>query len=201
MSRRRRRRALAALALAAMSGCGYRASLTLPAAYDSIGVELFSNSSLEPDLEAELHVALVRSARELLEVPLVAPGRARLVIRGEMLDYRRRSGIRSRDNVQLETGLTIRARAVLEDSRDGHPVAGPITVSTQIGYTLDRRTVNEADARRRALENLAQRIVLELSATAQPPKPRSPSPPDREGEDPPKFEDRQESGEGSSREG
>lgn len=167
MRARRSCLALAALLLGAAAGCSYRSSLSLPAPYESIGIELFSNSSLEPDLEVELHRALVRNARELLDGPVVAPGRARLLLRGEVLEYRRRSGIRSRENVQLETGLTVRARAFLVDARDERVVAAPVTVSTQIGYALDRRTVNEAEARRRVLGNLAQRIVLELVARSE----------------------------------
>lgn len=166
MRRRCALRACAALLVTALGGCGYRASLSLPEPYDAIGIEVFSNSSLEPDLEAELHRALTRTARELLDVPLVAPQRARLVLRGEILDYRRRGGIRSRENVQLETGLTIRTRAVLVDTLEGRALSGPTTVSTQVGYTLDQRTVNEADARRRVLDNVARRILLELTATA-----------------------------------
>ena len=157
-----------------LSSCAYRASLDLPDPYTSVGIEIFSNSSYERDIEAELHRAMVRSTRDLLETPLVAPGRGRAFFRGEILDYRRRGGIRSSENVQVETGVTIRVRAELYDPVSNEALAGPITLSTQIGYALDRRTTNEAEARDRALALLAERIVIELTANASVPGPGSP---------------------------
>ena len=107
-----------------LSSCAYRASLDLPDPYTSVGIEIFSNSSYERDIEAELHRAMVRSTRDLLETPLVAPGRARAFFRGEILDYRRRGGIRSSENVQVETGVTIRVRAELYDPVSNEALAG-----------------------------------------------------------------------------
>lgn len=159
-----------------LGACSYRASLDLPEPYSSVGIEIFSNSSYERDIEAELHGAMVRSTRDLLDTPLVAPGRARAFFRGEILDYRRRAGIRSSANVQVETGVTIRVRAELYDPVSDEPLAGPITLSTQIGYALDRRTTNEAEARDRALALLAERIVIELTANARVPELGSPQP-------------------------
>jgi len=163
-----RRLGLGALLLLG-AGCGYSTRLALAPRYTSLGIELFGNSSPERDLERELHEALVRSAATLLDATLVPVPRAGLVLRGEVLEYHRRSGIRSRENVQLETGLTVRVRAELYDPSAGAVVAGPITESTRVGFTLDRRAANESEARARVLANLAERLILDLAAHVEPP--------------------------------
>ena len=71
------RRALLTAALCA--GCGYTTGLHLAPGHDSIGVELFRNDSPVRDLERDLHAALARSTRKLVDAPLVPPGQASLV--------------------------------------------------------------------------------------------------------------------------
>ena len=159
-----------------LAGCGYSTRFALGPRYTSLGIELFGNSSLERDVERELHEALVRSAANLVDARLVPVPRAGLILRGEVLDYHRRSGIRSRENVQLETALTVRVRAELFDPAAGVVVAGPLTEATQVGFTLDRRSANESEARARVLANLAERLVLDLVAHVEaPPDERPPA--------------------------
>ena len=160
---------LLSVACLALAACGYSTRFSLPEQYSSIGIEVFGNDTREPDVELSFHESLVRVTRTLVDRPLVAPDRARVVMRGRVLDYRRRSGIRNKENVLQETGLTIRVVGELYDAALGEKVAGPVTVSTQIGYTVDTKTPNEAEARSRALDNLAELLVLDLvSHTGRP---------------------------------
>lgn len=159
-------RGLALLAGTLAGACGYDAGLTLAPEYRTVGIEVFGNDTYERDLEREMHAAVTRAARDLVDASVVPPGRAGLVVRGKLLEYHRRGGIRSSDNVQLETGLTVRVEALLWDPLVGEIVAGPVRLTTQVGYTLDQEQPNEARARSRAVENLAERVVLELFTRA-----------------------------------
>ncbi len=151
---------------ALLAGCGYSTGLHLDQEYSSLGVELFGNDSPTRDLERELHSALTRVVRDRVSAPLLAPADADLVIRGTILDVHFRSGIRSRENELLETGLSIRAQAALWDPNRAERVAGPVQAQAQVGYALDA-PFGEAEALRRVLDNLAERLVLELLTAPQ----------------------------------
>ena len=143
------------------SSCGFKTGLPLAEGYESLGIEVFSNDSLERNLEREMHAALTRTTKDLVDAELVTPGRADLVLRGKVLDYYRRGGIRSNENELVETGLTIRVEAWLWDTRTSQRIAGPFRTQTQVGYILDNSD-NEPAARATAISNLAERIVLVL---------------------------------------
>ena len=158
------------------SGCGYSTRLVLHDAGDSVGVELFGNSSLERDVERELHVEMTRAVRNLIDLPLRSPERADLVLRGKILQYHRRGGIRSPQNRLLETGLRIVVSASLVDRASGERLSGPLEIPTEVGYSL-AGVGSEAAARTRALRNLAERIALDLFATSEIPSiPTDPEP-------------------------
>lgn len=157
---RRRRGALLVLA-ACLAGCGYTTGFQLAPEYGSVGVEVFANDSLEPDLERDLHLELTRSARNLLSAPVRPPGNADLVIRGRILNFRRRPGLRSGGNLLQETAVRIQVEAELWDRRSGETVAGPLTFERSVGYALDARG-QELEALGRTLKNLADRVVLDL---------------------------------------
>lgn len=159
------RRALLAGPLLAAVGCGYSSRLALPTRSETVGIEIFGNDTPRPELERDLHLELVRSGRNLIGVPIVAPATADLVVRGTITTYERRMGVRTGDNVLLETGLTVAVEAELWDRARGEAVAGPIPVAIHVGYTLDALG-NERDARERALRNVADRVVLDLFGLA-----------------------------------
>lgn len=182
-----------ALALAACSGaCGYSAGLRVPEGVETVGVEVFGNDSKLRDLELELHSALVDSTSRLVQAPIVDPREADLVLRGRVVEYRHRSGIRDPSNVLLETGVRIVVDVQLvrrfpqstllpgpEPDRSGQPpspagdrvsipstapnerVLRPLRVTQEFGYRLSENQ-GEALARERTLNNLADRIVLDL---------------------------------------
>lgn len=174
------RRALLAALLAGLAGsCGYRAGLVGSEELNgSIGVEIFTNDSREPDIEKLLHERVTAAVRRLVDAPLVSPELADTVIRGRIVEYRRRNGIRNSDNDLLETGvrITLEARLLRTDDPDfvqrgevpealgpGEAPSAPDArrYTAESGFrTLE--TLGEASARDRVLRNLADHLVLDL---------------------------------------
>lgn len=146
-----------------LASCGYSTHLTPPDGYRSLGVEIFSNDSLEPDLERGLHAAMTRTLAGRVDADLVRPSDASAVIRGRLLEYRRRGGIRNSNNQWLESAVTLRAEAELVDER-GEPLSR-VAVRTEVGFTFGVEG-GEAGATARAIDNLAERIVLDLLVKA-----------------------------------
>lgn len=153
----------AALALA-LAGCGYTTRLKLPEGQQRIGVELFANQTVLPDLERQLHSSVTRAVREYTGSELVQPGRAQSIVRGIVLNYRRRGGIRTAQNVWQEAGVIIDAEASLVDASSGELLARA-RANTQVGFTFGVAG-GETAAREYALDNLAERLVLELFVVA-----------------------------------
>lgn len=145
------------------AGCGYSSSLRVSERYPSLGLEVFGNDSYERDLERPLHDQMSLALRDLSDARLVSPGQAAAVLRGKILLYQRRAGIRSEDNVLLETGVRIEVEASL--FVQGNPVRGPVRASSAIGYTLDDPN-NEQEARDRALRHIAEELILTLLTPA-----------------------------------
>lgn len=159
-------RAALATCLAALpgAGCGYTTELRLAPDVGSIGVEVFGNDSAYPDLERDLHRELTRSVRNISGAPLAHPEHADLVIRGRLVTYYRRGGIRTSDNDLIESGLRIQVISELWNSA-GVKLAGPNTANVNTGYTLDA-TGHELEARERALKIISDTIVLNLFTEA-----------------------------------
>ena len=83
------------------------------------------------------------------------------MIRGTVISYHRRSGIRSPDNELLETGIYLSAEARLVDRKSGLTLRGPSRGDAAVGYNLSE-SGNEQEARVRALRRVAEELVLEL---------------------------------------
>jgi hypothetical protein len=150
---------LSAVALA-VPGCGYTSSLRVSERYPTVGLEIFGNDSFERDLERPLHDEMSRALRDLSDARLVDPGKADAVLRGKVLLYHRRSGIRSRENVLLETGVRIDVEGSLYKAGKLTPVRTH-RASSAVGYTLDQPG-NELEARDRGLRHIAEELVLTL---------------------------------------
>ncbi len=146
-----------------LPGCKFDRGLTLPFEAGSLGLALFGNETLEPDLERQLHLELSRSAQRIVRAPLVPPSQADLVLEGRILLYRRRGGIRSAQNQLLETGVIIQAEGWLSPRPGAPPRVGPTSVSISVGYTLEDVS-SESVQRQRALANLADKLLLDLLA-------------------------------------
>lgn len=158
-----KKRLSAGLALVCATACGWHAGLGAPAGAHSVGVEAARREGrvLERGLEPELTDALSEAVVDWLDLPLVAPGEADLVVRGEILEYRRRGGVRNRDNQLVETAVFVRARAELFDRRQGHALGSAVQAQEWSGYALDD-PANEQAARQRALRHVAVSLILGL---------------------------------------
>ena len=172
---------LAALCLS-LASCGYSAGLRAPEGYSTIGLEFFGNDSDLRDLEADLYQAISLSLNQLVGTPLAAPGEANLVVRGNIIEYRRRGGARDENNLRQETGVRLTVEAYLWNRRTGARVGSISTSEIETGYTVgqgsfDTSTIdetvrdpnleraNELNARARALRLTAEKLVFELFAT------------------------------------
>jgi hypothetical protein len=151
-------RRIAWVLAALCGGCGFSTGLHLNPDIRNIGVEVFGNDSAYTDLERDLHAEVTRSIRNISDVPLAHPERADLVIRGRIISYFRRGGIRSKDNRLIESGLQIEVVTSLW-TEAGIRVAGPTKSEVNMGYTLDAPG-HEREARERALKILADTILL-----------------------------------------
>jgi hypothetical protein len=148
----------------AMVGCGWRAGLPVPAQADTIGVEVARREGtvLERGLEPALTAALSQAVVDWLDLTLVAPSEADLVLRSEILEFRRRSGVRNRENQLIETAVFVRARAELVDRRTGRVLGEPQVSQEWSGFALDEAVANEDEAEERVLRHIAAALVLEL---------------------------------------
>ena len=181
MKRGGHRKPRAALALGAalllagtVPGCGWHAGLLVPEGARSVGVEFFDNTTPERDLEVELAAEMGRALVNLVDLPLVSAERADVVIRGQIDQFGRRSGIRSEENVLLETGVRISARAELVRRTSGERLAEASSaiwsdfavrrsssVDPEASQSGEGR-INELEARGRALRYVADELVLDL---------------------------------------
>jgi hypothetical protein len=154
--------------LVLLGACGWRSGLPLPPDADSVGVELFDPDPdvYERGLEPLLHEQLTRSVSDLVALPLRSPERADLVVRGRILEYRRRSGVRNEDNQLLESGVRVVIEAELVERTTGRRLGSSARVALWSGHALDS-PANEGAARDRALHNLAERVVLDLFQGAE----------------------------------
>jgi len=158
-----------ALGLSGLAACGYSTGLTLPRGKQSVAVAIFGNDSKLRDLEKDLNYELGAAAERLIDARLAAPERADVVISGRILEYDRRGGIRSINNVLLETGILITVEAELEWRDDEAPGEAPkrprpkARFSSTSGFRLDEPG-GELQARQRVLRTLAEQMVLDLFA-------------------------------------
>jgi hypothetical protein len=161
--------ALLALLAAAASSCGWHSARLKPADAHSVGVEIFGIDVLKDrvplrDIEPEIHAAMSRAVSDLVDLPLVQSDRADVVVRGRVLQYRRRGGIRSSENELLETGVRVQLEAVLVDRRTETELA-KATSALWSGHVVGGPD-EERKARERTLASLCDRLVLELFGAA-----------------------------------
>lgn len=149
--------------LLGLSGCGYDAGLRVAEKHRSVGVEFFGNETPERDVERALYDELTRSLRDLTDAPIESPSTAEIVIRGTIRNYQRRGGVRSQDNVLLETGVLIEAEASLIERASGRTLGPPARAGRWVGFVLDDPG-NEARALERVLHYVADELVLDLFA-------------------------------------
>lgn len=160
-------RAALFLALAAAAGllsaCGYSTGIRVADRIHDVGVPFFGNETLERDIERPMQDALTTAIRSLTDVPIGEPAKSEVVLRGVILEYHRRGGIRSADNELLETGLYVQVEAGLYDNQSDRPLGPQRRAQIWIGYAIDDPTA-ESTARDRAIRFVAEELVLDLFA-------------------------------------
>jgi len=142
-------------------GCGYSSGLRISDRHQNIGIEFFGNDSYERDLERPFDDEMTLALRSYSDAPIVSVSKADVIVRGRIRSYGRRSGIRSQDNVLLETGVSIEVEAMLVERGTERVLRGPFRASSAIGYLVGP-TENELEARDRALHHIAEELVLDL---------------------------------------
>jgi len=145
-----------------LGSCGWHVGALAPEGARTVGVEVFTTNErvLERDVAPALHRELARAASDLSGLRLARADEADLVVRGNVEDYRRRSGIRSPDNDLVETGLRITVTAELYDRRTKRVVRrAPARLWS--GYALTGPG-DETAARERSLRHLAETLTLGL---------------------------------------
>ena len=145
----------------AIAGCGYSTGVRPPAGYDSVGVTVFDNLGPEPVLERDLYVALSEQANRMLDADLLSPSRSELLIRGQIVDYSRISGVLSAQGELQQSGARITVTAWLEDRESGARLGDTILFDQAVRYVI-RAGEEEAGARRDALRTITQEMVLDL---------------------------------------
>lgn len=176
-------RPVLAVMAAGLVGCGWHAGLVLPDGSHSVGVAIPRSDPevLERDLEPLLHDHLSRAVSDLVDASLVSPDDADLVLESRIVGYQRRAGVRSKEQVLLETAVGIVVEAKLVRRATGE-VLGSTRASIPAGYvTADRvgeghdpsdflqgGRENELDARDRVLRFIADQVVLDLFGTQEP---------------------------------
>lgn len=153
--------ALALIVVSVLQGCGYSTGLAVKERHRTIGLAVFGNQSYERDIERLFYDEMARALRDTCDATLVDPADADVVVHGDVLAYRRRSGIRSPENKLLETGVYIQVRASLQERGSVVPKAPAVTSDTWVGYVIEGLE-SERTARDRALRYLADELVLEL---------------------------------------
>ncbi len=165
--------------------CGWHAGLKAPEGADTLGIEWadIDDDILERDLEPALQEALGRAVVDLLDLRLVAPSQADLVLSARLRNYQRRGGIRGEDHTLVETAVRIAVEAELRRRGSGELVSsarasvpsGYVTadlVADPLGALGGEPTLvvggvaDERRARDRALRILAEGMVLDLFANA-----------------------------------
>jgi hypothetical protein len=150
-----------ALALAPLAGCGYSTGIPVTERLGTVGVTVFGNETMERDVERPMQDQVTEALRSYTDAVLADPHRADVLIRGTVTQFHRRSGIRSPDNVLLETGLYVEVEATLVDRRSDLALGPPKRAGTWVGYILDDPR-NELEARARAYRSVAEKLVLDL---------------------------------------
>jgi hypothetical protein len=168
------RAALAALALlaGALASCNYHSGLSAPRDARSVGVDIFDNTSPVRDIEAEIAQRIARVLTDRVDVRIAPPHEADLVIRGTVVNIRRRGGVRSPENELVESAIFIQLDATLEVRETGEILART-SPSIWSGYIVERDR-DEEIAFARALVSLTERIVLDLFRPTDPDRGESP---------------------------
>jgi hypothetical protein len=157
--------ALVCSVLAACSGWRIGSGTALPAEA-TVGVQFLDNRTWVPDLEIEVTRILTDAVIDHVGRRPDHPSSADYVVRGAVIDYARRAGVRTRENQLLETGVTIGIEVELVRKSDG-VVVSRASRAWNAGFAVDARGLAtdapaEREQRERLLRHLGEGLVLDL---------------------------------------
>ena len=153
-----------------LPGCGYRLGVQAPPGVYRIAVPTFTNQTfpLRRDIETELTSALREEIQGRTALRLVPDGRSDMTVYGWVREFRERvlaeGGLDEENNPldeKLESMVTIRINLRIEDYVNG-TVREEEVVEVQPLSALRGEEID--DARRRAIGNLAEKILLKVEA-------------------------------------
>jgi hypothetical protein len=152
-------RGAAVVALVA-AGCGYSLGYRAPSEARSIAVPIFRNATfpIRREVEFELSNRVRQELGRLSSLRLADSEDADLILRGTIVEFRESLVVEGRGDEKIESNLVAVVDCVLENrlaggARREFRVTTSEPFSTALGETL-------ADRRGRALQDLAQRVVL-----------------------------------------
>ncbi len=140
------------------AGCGYRLGYRVPSGARSIGIPVFRNATFPArrDLEYELTSLVRREFQGRTDLEVVGSQHADLVLRGTIVRFRERLVADGQNNQKIESSIDAEVSWTLEDYISGHRRSQ----ITRTSEPFSPGAGEEFDSgRRRALENLAERIV------------------------------------------
>lgn len=146
-----------------LNGCGYRLGYQAPPSVYTIAVPIFDNRTfpLRRDVEYELTSALRREIQARTPLRLVAESDADLVVFGTVSRFYETVIAEGRRDEKLESNISVTVDLVIEDRvhdvswKKRETKVEPFSIAQ--GETIDV-------ARRRAIDNLAEKILVELEA-------------------------------------
>lgn len=155
----------------AQFGCGWQAGYELPGGAQSIAVEYLDNRTQLRELEVPLSEELHRALLDRVPAQLGAGAKTDLVLRGTIVDLRRRGGITDKENELLEGGESIEVALSLVRRSDGEVLAQSQR-RMDAGFALEPFESPSAAnaqpaAQRRLLRYLAEGLIVDLLLATQ----------------------------------
>lgn len=150
-------------ALAFCQGCGYRLGVQSPPGVYRIAVPTFTNQTfpLRRDIETELTSALRQEIQGRTALRLVVDGESDMTVYGWVREFRERVLAEGERDEKLESMISVRIDLRIEDYANG-TVREEVVVENQ-PLSISRGETVDA-ARRRAVDNLAEKILLKVES-------------------------------------
>ena len=150
------------LGLVPGTGCGYKLGVLRHEGVSSVAVPIFEYRALEHrrGIERELSRAVAEEFISRSGLELTTTDEADAVLHGRITDYRERVIVRDERNDVLESSVVVTMN-LLYERKDGKTLYKREKMREQAVFSLVSGE-SEADARRRAFNDLAQRIVFAM---------------------------------------
>lgn len=146
-----------------LSGCGYRLGVQTPVGVYRIAVPTFTNQTfpLRRGLETELTSALRKEVQGRTALRLVADGNSDMTVYGWIKEFRERVLAEGPEDEKLESTVSIHINLRIEDYVNG-TVREEEVVENQPLSASREESIDAA--RKRAIDNLAEKILLKVEA-------------------------------------